>query len=141
MLTRVPQPPLNQSLKLAGWIYSSQAGVTFRLPVITEGQEKRGTWKGERIKRVLPKGQGMHFPSEEKGKDAGQTQITGVHNKCLLCAMHIQFEKKVISHLIIITFKNKKSKCVLNGYCQSSALATSLHVNPYFNSQHLHLIA
>ena len=83
----------------------------------------------------------MHFPMEEKGKDAGQTQITGVHNKCLLCAMHIQFEKNVISHLIIRTFKHKKSKCVLNGYCQSSALATSLHSNPNFNSQHLPLIA
>lgn len=145
MLTRVPRLPLNQSLKLAGWMYSGQARITFLLPVIMEGQEKSGDWERGKTETTSPKGQWMHFPQEEKGNNAGQTKTTGVQNKWLLCARHIRFEKKLKGHLI--KFKNTKSKCVLKGYylqgsrhCQCSALTTSLHANPNVNSQHLHLI-
>lgn len=85
----------------------------------------------------------MCFPQEDKGEDAEQTKITGVHNKHLLCARYMQFEKNLKGHLMIITFKNTKGKCVLNGYHLQDVdpvNATFLHANHDSNTEPLHLL-
>lgn len=118
------------------------ARVTFPTPVINGGAgEARGVGSGKegRLRQYHPKDKGCSAcPTGREGKGCWANK-TSVHNRCPLCARHLQFENNLKGHLLI-TFRSTKNKCVLDNYYvqgsrphQCLALATTLHANPNFN--------
>lgn len=119
--------PIFESIPIASWLDTFWPGQSHTpLSCDKGGAGEEGTEKEEKW-RLSPKGQGMYFLKEEKRKDAGQTKITGVHNKRLLCASRMQFEKNPKAYLMALMFKNTRSKCMLNGYCHQESRPCQCH--------------